>query len=125
MTKRDQIFKCTACGNIVEIVGSGAGTMVCCGQTMKSMKENNNDASVEKHVPVVTVNSKTLIKVGEIEHPMEETHFIEWIELIVDDRVDKQFLHPGEKPETEFNITPKKYVARAYCNVHGLWKSEK
>jgi superoxide reductase len=125
MTKRDQIFKCTVCGNIVEMVGTGVGTLVCCGQSMKSMKENSNDASIEKHVPVVTISaSKTSIKVGEIEHPMEETHFIEWIELIVDDRVDKQFLHAGEKPETEFNIAPKKYIARAYCNVHGLWKSE-
>ena len=126
MTSRDQIYKCETCGNIVEMVGEGAGTLVCCGEPMTEMEANTVDAAKEKHVPVISVSDgKVHIKVGEVEHPMEESHCIEWIEMISGDRVDKQFLKPGQKPEADFEIVSDKFTARAYCNLHGLWTADK
>ena len=121
MTKRGEIYKCEICGNIVGVLHNGGGELVCCGQPMKLMKENSNDsASKEKHVPIISGNK---FKIGLIEHPMEEKHYIEWIEAISDkEEVSKVFLKPGEKPEAEFCFKIKS--ARAYCNLHGLWKNK-
>jgi superoxide reductase len=122
MTELNQIYKCSVCGNMVEVVHPNAGELVCHGQPMVLLKENSVDASKEKHVPVVTQTATgTLIKVGTIPHPMEEKHYIELIELVADGRVCKKFLKPGDKPEFEFGSKPAQYTARAYCNLHGLW----
>jgi superoxide reductase len=124
MAELNQIYKCNLCGNIVEVVHPGDGELVCCGQPMALLKENSVDASREKHVPVVTQTATgTLIKIGAVPHPMEEKHYIELIELIADGRVCRKYLKPGDKPEFEFGSKPAQYTARAYCNVHGLWKS--
>lgn len=124
MTQRLQIYKCMVCGNMIEVVHAGAGELVCCGQPMKLMKENTVDASQEKHVPVIEMTSEGIkIKVGSVPHPMEEKHYIEWIELIADGRAYRQFLSPGEKPEAFFKIDAKKVTAREYCNLHGLWQA--
>ena len=125
MAELNQIYKCSVCGNMIEVVHAGSGNnLVCCGQPMALLKENSVDASKEKHVPVVTPTATgTLIKVGAVPHPMEEKHYIEFIELIADGRVCRKFLKPGDRPEFEFGSRPEKYTARAYCNVHGLWKS--
>lgn len=124
MTRRIQIYKCMVCGNIVEVVHAGAGELVCCGQPMKLMKENTVDASQEKHVPVIEMTSDGIrVKVGSVPHPMEEKHYIEWIELIVDGRAYRQFLNPGDKPEANFKLEAKKITAREYCNLHGLWQA--
>ena len=124
MTQRLQVYKCMVCGNIVEVVHAGTGELVCCGQPMTLMRENTVDASLEKHVPVFEKTSEGIkVKVGSIPHPMEEKHYIEWIELIADDRAYRQFLSPGGKPEAIFKIEAKKIIAREYCNLHGLWKS--
>jgi superoxide reductase len=126
MTKLNEIYKCEICGNIVEVLHAGAGELVCCGQPMNLMKENSVDAAKEKHVPVIEKTSDGIkIKVGSVEHPMLPEHHIEWIELITEDKVDRKTLKPGMKPEAEFNINPKKFTAREYCNLHGLWKSLK
>jgi superoxide reductase len=118
----NQVYKCNMCGNIVELVHAGDGELVCCGQPMSLLKENSVDASKEKHVPVVEQTVTGIrIKVGSVPHPMEEKHYIEWIELLADGKSCKQFLKPGGKPEAEFNIRPAQYTARAYCNIHGLW----
>ena len=124
MPKKMQIFKCEVCGNIVELVHEGEGELVCCGQPMKLLEENTVDAAREKHVPVVEkIAGGFLVKVGSAPHPMEEKHFIEWIEVITDDgRVYRQFLGPGMKPEASFTIEAEKVVAREYCNLHGLWR---
>ena len=92
---------------------------------MNLQKENSVDAAHEKHVPVIEkgLNNVT-IRVGSEPHPMEDSHYIEWIELFVDDKVDRQYLKPGDKPEAKFNIIVHNMSARAYCNLHGLWKSE-
>ena len=91
---------------------------------MKLMKENTVDAAKEKHVPVIEKKQEGyLIKVGSVEHPMEEKHHIEWIELIIEDKAYRQFLRPGQRPEAFFNITAENVSAREYCNLHGLWKA--
>ncbi|MGB9712690.1 MAG: desulfoferrodoxin [Dissulfurimicrobium sp.] len=123
MTKRLQIYKCEICGNMVEMVHDGVGQLVCCGQPMKLMEENIVDASREKHVPVIEkVDGGYKIKVGSVPHPMEEKHYIEWIELIADGRAYREFLKPGDKPEAFFCIDATNITAREYCNLHGLWK---
>jgi len=124
MTERLQIYKCEVCGNIVEMLHPGVGQMVCCNQNMILYKENTTDASVEKHIPVVTKTSQGFsVKVGQVTHPMDENHYIEWIEIVSGDKAYRQFLKPGQAPEAGFCIDSKDAVAREFCSLHGLWKS--
>ena len=123
MTALLQVYKCSLCGNIVEVVHAGEGELVCCGQPMKLIKENTVDAAKEKHVPVIEkVAGGYKVKVGSVPHPMEEKHYIEWIELTADGKVYRQFLKPGQVAEAVFMIEAKSVSAREYCNLHGLWK---
>ncbi len=124
MTKRNEIYKCLECGNIVEILHGNGAPLVCCGQKMKLFVENTTDAAKEKHVPVIEkIDGGFLVKVGSIAHPMEEKHYIEWIEIQADNRVYKKYLNPGDKPQAVFKIDAENVVAREYCNLHGLWKT--
>jgi superoxide reductase len=123
MSELNQVYKCGVCGNIVEVTHGGQGTIVCHEVPMLLMRENSVDASKEKHVPVVEKGATLKVKIGSATHPMEDKHFIEWIEVIADGRSYKKFLKPGEKPEAEFNIKADDAVVRAYCNIHGLWKA--
>lgn len=126
MAERREVYKCELCGNIVEVLHGGEGTLVCCGQDMKLMKENTTDAAKEKHVPVIEKTEKGIkVKIGSVPHPMEEKHFIEWIELVADGKVFREFLKPGMAPEATFCLcfVPKTIEAREYCNLHGLWKA--
>jgi len=124
MAERLEVYKCEVCGNIVEVLHEGAGELVCCNQPMKLFKENTVDAALEKHVPVVEKTSEGFtVKVGSVPHPMEEKHYIEWIEVIADGKVYRAFLKPGEAPQANFNIKAENITAREYCNLHGLWKS--
>ena len=123
MTKILQIYKCEICGNMVEMIHEGIGQLVCCGQPMKFYEENTVDASQEKHVPVVEkIEGGFKVKVGSIPHPMEEKHYIEWIEVIADGKTYRQFLKPGDVPEAVFMIDASAIIAREYCNLHGVWK---
>lgn len=125
MTHKLEIYKCSICGNIVEVMHAGASALVCCGEEMKLMAENSADAAKEKHVPVIEVGGGTItVKIGSVPHPMEEKHYIEWIELIGDDKSYVHFLKPGDAPQATFPLTAKKVIAREYCNLHGQWKSE-
>lgn len=125
MTKKLQIYKCGVCGNMVEMVHDGVGELVCCNQPMKLFTENSTDAATEKHVPVIAnIDNGYKVTVGSVPHPMEDKHYIEWIELISDGKAYRQFLKPGNKPETFFEGKTGKFTVREYCNVHGLWKSE-
>lgn len=118
------IYKCDVCGNIVEVLHAGMGELVCCGQPMTLQKENTVDASKEKHVPVIEkANNGYLVKVGAVPHPMEEKHYIEWIELLADGKAYRQFLKPGDTPEAFFAVEANQVSAREYCNIHGLWKA--
>src|SRR4030043_918872 len=123
MTELNQIFKCAKCGNIVEILHTGGGALVCWGEPMALPKENTGDASLEKHVPVIEKTEKGVrVKVGSVPHPMEEAHYIEWIEILADGKVYRKFLKPGDAPEAEFCVEAENVIAREYCNLHGLWK---
>lgn len=124
MAERREIYKCEACGNIVEVVVGGEGELVCCGAPMKLMTENTVDAAKEKHVPVIEkVTGGVKVKVGDVPHPMEEKHYIQWIELIADGVTHRQFLNPGDAPEAFFAVSATALAAREYCNLHGLWKA--
>ena len=123
MAERLEVYKCEVCGNIVEVLHGGDGELVCCGQPMKRFVENTVDAAKEKHVPVVEkIEGGIKVKVGDVAHPMEEKHYIEWVEIIADGKAYRQFLNPGESPEATFNVEAGQITAREYCNLHGLWK---
>ena len=133
MTELKQIYKCNVCGNIVEVLHTGAGELVCCGQPMELMKAKKEEEGTEKHLPVIEELPANAcrdkdgfkVKVGQTYHPMEENHYIEWIEInSADGKSGKKFLKPTEKPEAEFYTRKEIVSARAYCNVHGLWKTE-
>ncbi len=125
MSERLEIYKCEVCGSMIEVLHSGKGEFLCCGEKMKLCKENSTDAAKEKHVPVIEkIEGGYKVKVGSVSHPMEEKHYIEWIELIADGKVYRKFLNPGDIPEAIFEIEAEKVTAREYCNLHGLWKAE-
>lgn len=124
MAERLEVYKCELCGNIVEVLHGGGGELVCCGQPMKMMSENTVDAAKEKHVPVIEkVDGGVKVKVGGVPHPMEEKHYIEWIEIIADGKAYRQFLNPGDTPEAFFCVDAAQVTAREYCNIHGHWKA--
>ncbi len=134
MTQLNQIYKCEVCGNVVEVLHTGVGELVCCGQKMNLMQAKQKDEGQEKHLPVIEElpanvcqgKDGVIIKVGEVAHPMEDKHYIEWMEIITegeDGKRGKKFLKPGDKPEVEFYTRQKVVGARAYCNVHGLWEA--
>ena len=125
MTELNEIYKCNICGNIVEITHAAAGQLVCCNQLMQLQEEKTEDEGQEKHVPVVSEadGGKIKVTVGSVEHPMEDEHYIEWIELVADGRALRKYLKPGDKPEAMFCNKGDQITVRAYCNVHGLWKA--
>jgi superoxide reductase len=124
MPARLEVYKCEACGNIVEVLDGGKGSLVCCGKPMVKFTENTVDAAREKHVPVVeAAGDGLMVKVGEVPHPMEEKHYIQWIEIVDGDRIKRKYLKPGEAPEASFCSGSDAAYAREYCNLHGLWKS--
>lgn len=123
MADKLQIYKCMLCGNIVEVLHGSSGELVCCGEPMDKMAGQTADAAKEKHVPVIEkIDGGYKVTVGSVPHPMEEKHYIEWIELIADGKVYREFLTPGAPAEAVFNIEAGSVSAREYCNVHGLWK---
>ncbi len=123
MAEKIQVYKCQACGNIVEVLHGGDGELLCCDNPMELLQEKTADAATEKHVPVIEkIDGGYKVKVGSVPHPMEEKHYIEWIELLADDKAYRQFLEPGQAPETVFLIKADSVEAREHCNVHGLWK---
>ena len=124
MTKRKQVYKCNICGNMVEVLHVGAGQLVCCGQSMELLTEKTADVGLEKHVPIIEKTEKGIrVKVGSVPHPMEQKHYIEWIEIIADGQTCRTFLKPETKPEAEFRVKADKIKAREYCSIHGLWQS--
>lgn len=124
MTQSLQVYRCEKCGNIVEVLHAGAGSLVCCNEPMKLLDEQTADAATEKHVPVIEKTEGGIkVKVGSVPHPMEEQHYIEWIEVIADGKACRRFLKPGDAPETVFGIEAGQVAAREHCSIHGLWKS--
>ena len=125
-TKINQIYKCNICGNIIEVLHSGVGQLVCCNQEMELLIPKTKDIGNEKHLPVITrTNTDIKVKVGSISHPMEEDHYIEYVEIISEDGLCRQSLKPGDKAEINLKVKKNDKVrARAYCNIHGLWGTE-
>lgn len=124
MTEIRQIYKCEICGNIVEVVHNGAGELVCCGQAMSLKIEQSEEEKYEKHRPVVEkIDGGVIVRVGSIAHPMESEHYIEWIEVETEHRTYRKNLEPGGTAEAEFFLEAEHLSVRAYCNAHGLWKS--
>lgn len=125
MVELNQIYRCAICGNIVEVVHASTGTLVCCGQPMNHLVEKDiSQEGNEKHVPVIKkLKTKIRVRVGSKPHPMEQEHYIEFIELVVDGKVYREYLKPGQEPYAEFCDMGDNLIARCYCNMHGLWKS--
>ncbi len=124
VTEKLHVYRCNLCGNMVEVLRAGGGTLVCCGEDMELLEEGTTDAALEKHVPVVEkVEGGVRVTVGEVEHPMEEAHLIEWIELIADGKAYRQFLSAGEPPSAFFPVDGNGITVREFCNLHGLWKA--
>ena len=127
MTELGAIYTCKVCGNRVEVIHKGAGELVCCGQAMKLEQAGTSDGAAEKHVPVIEkVSGGYHVKVGSVEHPSTEAHYIEWIALETERGMQRKRLMPGEKPEAVFALAEGEKVIAAYeyCNLHGLWKAE-
>jgi len=123
---KNEIYRCNICGRIVEVVEDGQGPIVCCGQPMEKLEANTTDGAVEKHVPVIEkTDTGVIVKVGEAAHPMEESHYIMWIEVRFGDQVERVFLKPGDRPQAEFCLEAEYVEAFAYCNLHGLWMNKK
>lgn len=127
MAKFLGVYKCSLCGNIVEVFHEAAGTLACCGQDMELQEEKTADSTTEKHVPVIEKTENGVkVTVGSTLHPMTDEHYIEWIELKQDDKIQVQYLKPGDEPVAYFVICPEykgDISAREYCTVHGLWKN--
>ncbi len=119
-----QVYKCSHCGIMVEVIHDGGGTLTCCNDDMVPIGENTTDAAIEKHVPVIEkVDGGVKVTVGEVAHPMGDEHLIEWIQLLVDGKAYRQFLNPGDAPEAFFAVDGDSVAAREYCNLHGLWRA--
>ncbi len=124
MAQKMEVYKCELCGNIVEVVHGAGGELACCGQSMTLMTENTTDAAQEKHVPVITkVDGGFEVTVGSVAHPMEESHYIEFIELVTGNKISRKWLKPGEEPKAFFCSDADQATARAYCNLHGMWRA--
>lgn len=125
MQARYDIYRCTTCENVVEMVLAKGGHLICCGNPMVKMEAQASDGAVEKHIPVIEVKEEgVLVSVGAVAHPMTEEHSIQWIELTVDGVVYKKYLNPGDSPVALFKgLKGQEITAREYCNLHGLWKN--
>src|SRR5512137_1809703 len=124
MTKKRELYYCKQCGNVIEVAFAGSTPLICCGEEMTLLVAKSGEEGKEKHRPVV-VASRTgiVVKVGSIDHPMTDQHYIAFIEVLTAGAVCRAELNPGDKPQAEFRIKEADIVeVRAYCNVHGLWK---
>ena len=124
MITKNEVYKCPICGNVVEVLNAGGGTLVCFGSPMKLLVENTQEAAVEKHIPVVTkIDGGVHVVVGSVEHPMTDAHLIQWIEVVTPTKVLRKNLTPQDKPEATFEVDEEILAVREYCNLHGLWKA--
>ena len=126
MAQLREIYKCELCDNVVEVQQGGEGVLVCCGEDMTGLEAKTEDEGLEKHVPVMEkTETGILVKVGDVPHPMEDNHYIKFIEVLTENQVLKAELEPGQKPQAEFKVSEDEVLAaREYCTVHDLWKTE-
>jgi superoxide reductase len=120
-----KLYRCSICGNLVELLEDGGGTLVCCGEEMIELPVNSSEVTFEKHIPVIEKNgNKVTVRVGEVTHPMLENHYIMWIAIIEGKHIQKKLLNPGEEPKAEFEVSSNNFTAYAYCNVHGFYRKD-
>ena len=127
MNSKHRFFICKRCGNIVGLIIAGGGELVCCGENMSELVPNTVEASAEKHLPAVTVTGSTVnVQVGSVPHPMTEEHRISFVYLETERGGQRKNLKAGEEPKLTFGLTDGDKLAAvyAYCNLHGLWKTE-
>jgi superoxide reductase len=126
MTQLRELYRCEVCGNVVEIVHEGAPALVCCGKPMIKLEARTEDQGQEKHVPIVEgTDSGTKVKVGSIKHPMEDKHYIKFIEILLNDKIIRKELKPGQAPEAKYCVLKSDVIeVREFCTVHGLWKNK-
>ena len=124
--KKTKFYICPVCRNTVEMVYDTDIALFCCGEKMVELIPNTVEASGDKHIPVATVKGNVVeVNVGIADHPMAEVHWIQWVQLITDKGSYRKTLNPGEEPHVTFHLNGEKAVAvYAYCNLHGLWKTE-
>lgn len=124
MKENVNFYRCPICGNVIELIEGDINHMMCCGQKMELMVANTQDAAVEKHVPVYEkVEDEIVVKVGEVDHPMEKDHYIMWVAQVNDNQVSRVTLYPEQGISVRFKYIPNSTIY-AYCNKHGLWKVE-
>ena len=126
MTQLRELYRCEVCGNVVEVAHEGAPALVCCGKPMIKLEARTEDQGQEKHVPVVEeTNSGIKVKVGSIKHPMEDKHYIKFIEILLNDKIIRKELKPGKAPEAKYCVSKLDVIeVREFCTVHGLWKNK-
>lgn len=125
MSTTRAFYRCSICGNIVELIIDGGGELVCCGQPMVLLVANTSDGALEKHVPVGTRDGNKLhVVVGSVAHPMTEAHYIQWICVAQENRTQRVALTPGQAPEADFTVVEGPLTIYEYCNLHGLWKTD-
>ncbi len=120
-----KFYKCNKCGNVIEMITDSGVKPLCCNEEMNELIPNASDGAHEKHVPIIEeLDGKAIVKIGEVEHPMVETHYIEWVSIHTDRGIQRKKLNPFDKPIVEFSLFENEIVlsAYAYCNLHGLWK---
>ena len=122
----NQLYKCNVCGNVVELAHIGVGQLVCCGQPMQLLEPKSTEEGIEKHLPVLDHQlNKLIVKIGSVPHPMDEAHYITFVELIEKSgKICRKYLKPGDLPQVEFDIKDSDQIdsVRQYCNIHGLWQ---
>lgn len=125
--EQQKFYVCKHCGNMIGLINNAGAPLVCCGEKMTELVPNTTDAAQEKHVPVVTVEgNKVTVSIGSVPHPMTEEHSIQWVYLQTKKGGQRKCLAPGDQPVAEFLLTEddEAEIAFAYCNLHGLWKTE-
>jgi len=124
MKENVTFYKCEKCGNLIGLISGNSENISCCGEPMKGLRANTTDGATEKHVPAYEIDGNEIIaRVGEVEHPMEEDHYINWMALVSDNKTTRVRFEPGQKPEARFEYIPGSIIYE-YCNKHGLWKKE-
>ena len=124
--KNSKFYICAHCGNVIEMVHNAGVPVMCCGQKMDELIPNTVEASGEKHIPAVSVDGdQVTVNVGSVDHPMQSAHYIQWVQLVTDSGVQRHLLKPDQPPKAVFSLNGEQPLAvYAYCNLHGLWKTE-
>jgi len=126
MCDEQKFFVCKHCGNLVGMVNNAGVEIICCGEPMEELVANTTEAAVEKHLPVITQSGNSVkIDIGSVEHPMLKEHHIEWVYIETKKGGQRKCIEIGDKPHVEFVLVDDELIAAfAYCNLHGLWKTE-